>query len=118
MEIMESIKDIFKVIAEIINMIGILILIYGFGKLLLKYLKIEFLTHPFKTSIKKIQKVRGEIGVYILLALDFLVASDIINTIMEITEEELIQLSVMIALRIAMGYFLGKEVEEIRNEKE
>jgi uncharacterized membrane protein len=51
------------------------------------------------------------------LALDFLIASDIIHTIMKINTEQLIELSVMIILRIAIGYFLGKEIEEIHSKE-
>jgi uncharacterized membrane protein len=110
---MESIKNVFLYIADIVDIIGICILIYGFAKLLLKYLYEEFFNNSFKTPLKKIQGIRCELGVYILLALDFLIASDIIHTIMDITTEELIQISVMIVLRTGIGYFLGKEIEEI-----
>jgi|TARA_B110000908_G_C9833057_1_gene262202 uncharacterized membrane protein len=114
---MEWIKEIFIIIAEIIDIIGIIILIFGFAKLLMKYLGKEFLKHPLITPITEIQKIRCELGIYILLALDFLIASDIIHTIMKITKEQLIALSVMIILRIAIGYFLGKEIEEIHNKE-
>ncbi|NOQ71117.1 MAG: DUF1622 domain-containing protein [Crocinitomix sp.] len=70
-----------------------------------------------KTPLFEIQKIRCELGIYILLSLDFLIASDIIHTIMKITTEELIELSVMIILRIAIGHFLGKEIEEIHNKE-
>ena len=110
---MNWIKEIFLLISEIIDIIGIVILIFGFTKLLIKYLRKEFLKHPFRTPITDIQHIRCELGIYILLSLDFLIASDIIHTIMEITTEQLIALSVMIILRIAIGYFLGKEIEEI-----
>lgn len=113
---MDFIKDIFLVIADAVDIIGILILIYGFAKLLLKYISVEFLKHPFKTPLKQIQSIRCELGVYILLALDFLIASDIIHTIMDITTEQLIEISVMIVLRTGIGYFLGKEVDEIHSE--
>lgn len=113
---MELIKIVFLYIAEIIDIIGICILIYGFTKLFLKFLSIEFLKHPFKTSMRQIQSLRCELGIYILLALDFLIASDIIHTIMDITTEQLIEVSVMIVLRTGIGYFLGKEVEEIKEE--
>ncbi|MBG7630331.1 MAG: DUF1622 domain-containing protein [Bacteroidetes bacterium] len=79
---------------------------------------IKFLIkHPFRTPITDIQKIRCELGIYILLSLDFLIASDIFNTIMEITLEQLIELSVMIILRIAIGYFLGKEIQEIHQKE-
>ena len=114
---MEWIKDIFISIADIIDIIGVVILIFGFAKLLIKYLGKEFLKHPFRTPIIEIQKIRCELGIYILLSLDFLIASDIIHTIMDITTEQLIELSVMIVLRIAIGYFLGKEIDEIHLQK-
>ena len=114
---MDLIKEIFLFIAEIIDIIGITILIFGFAKLLVKYVRKEFLKHPFRTPITDIQKIRCELGIYILLSLDFLIASDIINTIMEITLEQLIELSVMIILRIAIGYFLGKEIQEIHQKE-
>jgi len=114
---MESIKNIFSIIAEIIDIIGVSILVYGFIKLLIKYFAIEFSNNPLKTPIKSLQKIRCEMGVYILLTLDFLIASDIIHTIMEINQEQLIELGVMIVLRTGIGFFLGKEIEEIHAEK-
>ena len=114
---MEWLKGIFVLIAEIIDIIGIIILIFGFTKLLIKYLGKEFLKHPFRTPLTDIQKIRCELGIYILLSLDFLIASDIIHTIMDITTKQLIELSVMIVLRIAIGYFLGKEIEEIHSKE-
>ncbi len=64
------------------------------------------------------QRIRLELGIYILLALDFLIASDIIHTIMDIDQKQLIELSIIIAIRIAIGYFLGKEVDEIVSSEE
>ena len=115
---MDSIMHIFKLIAEIINFIGISILIFGFAKELIKYLIVEFKEGVMVTPIHAIQKIRCQLGVYILLALDFLIASDIILSIVDLSIEELIKLSTTIVLRIAMGYFLGKEVEEIHGEAE
>ena len=68
------------------------------------------------TPLRKIQDIRCELGIYILLALDFLIASDIIHTITDLNQEQLVELSVMIVIRIAIGYFLGKEINEIHEE--
>jgi uncharacterized membrane protein len=111
---MEVIKNILLVTAEVIDIIGILILLFGFIKILFKYLRTEF-KNILHTPIRLLQKIRCELGIYILLALDFLIASDIIQTITELSQEQLIELSVMILLRTAIGYFLGKEVDEIES---
>ncbi len=110
--------SIFKSIAEIINIIGITILVFGFAKELIKYLIVEFKEGVMFTPIRAIQKIRCQLGVYILLALDFLIASDIILSVVDLSMEELIKLSATITLRIAMGYFLGKEVDELHPNKE
>jgi uncharacterized membrane protein len=112
---MEVIKNILLVTAEVIDIIGILILLFGFIKILFKYLRTEF-KNILHTPIRLLQKIRCELGIYILLALDFLIASDIIQTITELSQEQLIELSVMILLRTAIGYFLGKEVDEIESK--
>ena len=114
---MEIIKNAFSSLGEVIDLIGILILLYGFVKNLIKYITLEFIKFPFKAPTKLLQKLRCDIAIYILLALDFLIASDIIHTIQEITQTELIELGLMIALRTAIGYFLGKEINEIHEEK-
>jgi len=114
---MELIFSIFGIIAEIINILGITILIFGFTKELIKYLIAEFKNGIMNTPLIDIQKIRCQLGVYILLALDFLIASDIILSIVDLSIEELIKLASTIILRIAMGYFLGKEIEELHNEE-
>ena len=110
---MNVLKEIFGAIAEGIDIIGVAILVYGFLKVLIKYISAELNKNPLVVPIKALQKLRCDIGIYILLALDFLIASDIIHTIMDITQEQLIELTVMIFLRTGIGYFLSKEVEEL-----
>ena len=113
---MYHLQEILTTIAEVIDIIGVIILLYGFSKMFLRYLIAEFRSIK-NTPIRTLQSIRCEIGIYILLALDFLIASDIIHTVTELSQEQLIELSVMIVLRTAIGYFLGKEVEEIEKLK-
>ena len=112
---MQEVDNVLKWTAEIIDLIGIGILIFGFTKVLIKYLFLEF-KDVMHTPLRKIQDIRCELGIYILLALDFLIASDIIHTITDLNQEQLVELSVMIVIRIAIGYFLGKEINEIHEE--
>jgi len=115
---MDKVILLFSYIAELINIIGISILIFGFAKELIKYLIVEFKNGLMFTPIREIQKIRCQLGLYILLALDFLIASDIIFSIVDLSIDELIKLSATIVLRIAMGYFLGNEVDEIHGNEE
>jgi len=112
---MELIKEILVVAAEIIDIIGVVILLFGFMKILFIYIRTE-IKNILITPIRLLQQIRCEIGIYILLALDFLIAADIIHTITDLSQEQLIELSVMILLRTAIGYFLGKEVDDIESK--
>jgi len=111
---MEHIKGVLHVIVDIIDLIGVVVLIFGFVKIFLKYLKTEF-KNIAHTPIKTLQKIRCEMGIYILLGLDFLIVSDIIKTILDLEIEEIIKLSALIVLRTIISYFLGKEIAEIES---
>ncbi len=112
---MTLLKEFFNYLSNAIDVIGVFILVFGFAKSLLKYAIAEFSGNPLKISVKRLQSIRCDIGIYILLALDFLIASDIIHTVMEITQEQLVELAIMIILRTGIGFFLGKEIEEIEH---
>ena len=111
---MELIKEVLQVIVEIIDLIGVVVLIFGFIKIFLKYLKTEF-KNIAHTPFRMLQRIRCEMGIYILLGLDFLIVSDIIQTILDLNIEEIIKLSALILLRTIISYFLGKEIIEIES---
>jgi len=111
---MEYIKEVLHVIVEVIDIIGVLILLFGFVKIFLKYLKTEF-KNIAHTPFRKLQGIRCEMGIYILLGLDFLIVSDIIQTILNLSIHEIIKLSVLILLRTIISYFLGKEIGELES---
>ena len=113
---MELLEMPLEIITQFIDLTGVVILILGFVKMLIKYLRTELIKNLLHTPIFLLQKIRCEVGIYILLALDFLIASDIIGTVKEVSQEELIELSIKILLRTGIGYFLGKEVKEIHEE--
>ena len=67
---MEQIKLILVHIAEWIEILGIIILIYGFAKFFIQYLIEEFIKNGLNPPISILQKIRCKIGVYILLSLE------------------------------------------------
>ncbi len=114
---MDQLTSVFKFLATIINIIGVTILIFGFLKELIKYVITEFKEGILTTPLDAIQKIRCQLGIYILLALDFLIASDIILSIVDLSMQEIYKLSLTIVLRISMGYFLGKEIDALHLNK-
>ena len=55
---------------------------------------------------------------WILLALEFALAADIIRTIVGPDWDEIGQLAAIAAIRIALSYFLGRDIEEVEHSEE
>lgn len=51
------------------------------------------------------------LGSYVLLSLEVLIASDIIETILNPPIEDILILAGVVVIRTAISYFLGKEME-------
>ncbi len=113
---MEHLTSALQTISLGIDLVGIGILLTGFIKGLILYVKSEFRQQGGKSGIRLIQELRCKVGLYILLALDFLIASDIIHSTVHTELNELYELGVIVVLRTAIGYFLGKEIQEIQDE--
>ena len=77
----------------------------------MEYSRIRRKENQFKMK----QILRCNVGLYILLALDFMITSDIISTMVHTDMDDLIVLGAIVVLRTVIGYFLGKEVEEVHN---
>jgi len=56
--------------------------------------------------------VRQDLGYYILLGLEFLIAADIMHTIRRPTLEELAVLAIIVAIRTVISYFVNLEMRQ------
>ena len=103
---------VLEYISSAIAIIGAVIIIWGVIKGLVALLLVEF--RIFKKAKGETEeaeeKVRLGIGFNLILGLEFLIAADIIRTIVEPTLEELGILAAIVAIRIALAYFLGREI--------
>jgi uncharacterized membrane protein len=115
---MDTIYNILEYIAKGIDILGVGIMLYGFVRSLLRFVSVEIKNTKFSIRFADIQAIRCEIGVYTLLALDFLIASDIVHSILDISNQQLITLVVMIIIRTGIGHFLSKEIKELETSNE
>ena len=70
-----------------------------------------------KATLRQTYRIRHVLGVYILLGLEFMIASDIIHTFISQTREDLYTLGIIVIIRTAISFFLGREIAEAE-EKE
>ena len=61
-------------------------------------------------------KIRIKLGHYLVLALEFLVAKDILESIVNPSYQELITLWAIVTIRTVLSYFTNKEIAEVKEE--
>ncbi|MBI2830476.1 MAG: DUF1622 domain-containing protein [Chloroflexi bacterium] len=89
-----------------------IIIVYGVILGLVELVQVE--VRRFKSGDGKaiaFDKIRFDIGAHLLLGLEFLIAADIIRSVIGPTLEELAILGGIVTIRTVLSYFLGKEVD-------
>jgi uncharacterized membrane protein len=66
----------------------------------------------YKSIYSERESVRHKFATYLLLALEFLIAADIIATVIHPKFEEIAILDSTVAIRTVISYFLEKEIEK------
>lgn len=96
-----------------LSYIGAAIIVYGGAIAAFQTLRLELLK-PHELSHSAIQV---DFTHRVVLALDFLIAGDILRTVAAPVMEELILLGAIVGIRTVMGYFLTKEIREFEAGK-
>jgi len=92
----------------IFSYIGAAIILYGGILATIKTLNLEIRRLP----ILEYHDIRRDFTHKIVFGLDFLIAGDILRTIIAPSQEEIILLGAIVGIRTILGYFLEKEVIE------
>ncbi|WP_292463291.1 DUF1622 domain-containing protein [Methanolobus sp.] len=88
-------------------MVGLAMIIYG-GIVS----TIEILLHEVQRANYTYAHIRHHFTDKILFGLEFLIAADVIRTVLDPSVEEILTLGAVVLIRTIMAYFLSKEVEE------
>ena len=103
-------------LATIISVTSLLIVTYGALIGVISFFRNELKRLTGNYSITNIRKLRAVFGTYLLLGLEFLIASDILKTVLEPTLNELAILGGIVVLRTVLSVFLNKEIKELETE--
>ncbi len=106
----------FEWLEYIADIVGIIILCIGFIKGTYMFIRLEMDRILGKKDYEEIFALRNILGSYIIISLDFLIVSDIIHSVVSPQFNELLNLGIIVVLRTAIGFFLGKELHELRKE--
>ena len=110
---MHAIEQTLELIARGVDLIGIAIVLWGFVLSLGRLLAAEAGRLKGDGGIVACHRIRLELGTYILLGIEFMIASDIIQTVLSRELEDLIFVSALVVIRTAISFFLGRELAEV-----
>ena len=114
---MEQVEAVLEAIAVAIDLAGVAILVFAALKFVVRFLRFEIKRLRGFECVREIRDLRLQLGSYILLALEFLIISDVIRTGMSTSMDDLLSLGVLVVIRTALSFFLGRELSEVKADE-
>ena len=106
-----------NLLATAISMISLSIIVYGTLIATVGFIRNELNRFTGCYSATVIRQIRAGFGTYMLLGLEFLIASDILKTVLEPGWNELLILGGIVVLRTVLSFFLNREIKELQEEE-
>lgn len=102
-------------LAICIDLIGVVLILFGFFVSLIRLL--AGLRHGvgLTKNLGNLNAARTILGTYILTGLEFMIASDIVHTVITRELTDLIFVGLLVLIRTAISFFLGREIHDIGN---
>ena len=111
---METLQSFFEYVALTIDLVGISMILWGFVLSFKDWIVLEIRKGDGLDFLQSIKLIRCRLGTYLLMGLEFMIASDIIHSFISRSPDDLMFLGLIVVIRTVIGYFLGKEMEEVR----
>jgi len=109
---MEQAAHYLEQIAYGIDFIGIVILLYGSTLAIIHFTWCE-IQNQFFDGTNHRDAVRIQLGRRTLFALELMIASDLIHTVLGRTMDDLVFLGALVVIRTTISFFLGRELKEL-----
>jgi len=108
-------KETLHFISLYVGLAGVAIIIYGVVLMFVRLIRMEIArTRSRKHVFNERNALRHQLGSYLLLGLEFLIAADIIGTVTHPTLNDMAILGSIVAIRTVLSIFLDKEMEDYK----
>lgn len=104
-----AISGVISFCAFLLGIAGAVLIIYGGFRAVIRVVLLEVKKASFTYN-----QIRRDFTDKIVFGLEFLIAADILATLLSPTEQDLINLAVVVVIRTILGYFLSKEAAEFK----
>jgi len=108
---MDTLHNVINNVNLVLNILGALIIIWGVLISLYEFFKKEIFGNDKTMQLNEAIRIR--LGGYLVLALEFFIAGDIIKTIITPTWESLGILGAIVVIRTVLSYFLTMDLKKI-----
>ncbi|MEM9522995.1 MAG: DUF1622 domain-containing protein [Pseudomonadota bacterium] len=116
MEMPANIFDFLEYVTLFVDGVGYAILIFTVVKFVIRYLAFEFHRVRGLKCAQMFREIRMEFLSHVILAIDFMVVSDVIRSGLIQDRESLITLGVFVLIRSVLAFFLGLDLKDLREE--
>jgi len=104
--------DLLSRVSEVVGVIGVAIILWGVLIAIVATIRVEWKSLQKRRSTREKILLRQQFGSLLLLGLEFLIAADVIRTVVQPTLEEVAVLGGIVAIRTVISYFLHREMAE------
>jgi uncharacterized membrane protein len=94
-----------------IGVLGVSVIVFGVATGLLRFTRSEFRSVRGANVNDERKQLRHLLGYYLLLGLEFLIAADIIDTLMKPSVQDLVVLGTIVLIRTIISYSLNAELK-------
>ena len=99
-----------------IGVLGVLVIVFGVACGLVRFVRAELRARRADVEDDR-KRLRHVLGYYLLLGLEFLIAADIIDTLMKPSVQDLIVLGAIVLIRTVISYSLNAELKSEHQTK-
>lgn len=112
---MDLLHTIFEWLEIIIDVSAAFVMTLAFAGAMFSYVKIGLRSERVD-HIMQLQIVRCDLGVKLVFALELLIISDLLVTIVSRSLDDMIIVGALVLIRTVIAYFLNKEIGEVSSE--
>jgi len=101
---------VLNVLSQVIGLAGAGVIAWGVVLIMVRFFRLEWLRMRGERIGPKREALRHQLGSYLLLGLEILIAADILRTITHPTLQDMALLAGIVVIRTVINFFLDKEL--------
>ena len=112
---MHALDSIIEWIALAVDVVASLVMVWGFVTAVLAFIHASLRTAAAE-RFKRLQMVRCGLGMKLVFALELMIISDLLHTVVSRSMDDLLFLGALVLIRTVVAYFLNQEIQEVGRE--